>query len=85
MSTMDFPTDEVLQAAMAVVPACMYCGSEDGHAELLHTGDDESVDGFEVWFCCHLCRDAAKPCETFHRLEAPNAVLTGRAPTEYSA
>jgi hypothetical protein len=65
-----FPTSEVMTAASGVVPRCMYCGGVEGHAELLDTGDDESLDGFEVWFCCHRCRDAGRPCETFHRLEA---------------
>lgn len=64
-----FPTDRALEAAGLVEESCMYCGSDEGHAELLHTGDNESLDGFEVWFCCHACRDAGQPCETFHRLQ----------------
>ncbi len=46
---------------------CMECGSRDGHTEELYTGatDTELHSGWEVWFCCHPCRDADKPCETF--------------------
>lgn len=47
---------------------CMYCGSEDGHSEMVETHDSESKDGWEDWFCCHPCRDAGKPCETFFRI-----------------
>ena len=68
-----FPSDEVVRAALALVPTCMDCGGDEGHSELLDTGDDDSLDGFEVWFCCHACRDSGKPCETFHRLKTPNA------------
>lgn len=64
-------------AAMNAVPAsdirCCECLGEDGHDEVLWTGDDQSVDGFEIWFCCHACRDAGKPCETFIRLVDPVA------------
>lgn len=63
---------------MPDVPAgdlsCMYCGGKQGHSERVHTGDEESLDGWEDWFCCHPCRDAGEPCETFHRIypEAPH-------------
>jgi hypothetical protein len=51
----------------------MYCGSDDlkGHWECVHTGDEESLDGYEDWFCCHVCRDAGLPCETFHKTPIP--------------
>jgi hypothetical protein len=46
---------------------CMYCRGTDGHSEELWTGDkgEDDKSGFEVWFCCHACRDAKQPCETF--------------------
>jgi hypothetical protein len=53
--------------------SCMYCGSNGGHWERVHTGDDESFGGWEDWFCCHSCRDAGNPCETFHRIPIPAA------------
>jgi hypothetical protein len=46
--------------------ACQFCFGTDGHSEPVETGDLESEDGWEVWFCCHPCRDAGQPCETFH-------------------
>jgi hypothetical protein len=65
-----FPTKRAMEAAGRVETRCMYCGGDEGRIELLDTGDADSLDGFEVWFCCHACRDAGEPCETFHRLEA---------------
>lgn len=62
------PTDRVEQAYRAVQPRCMYCRGETGHSELVYTGDFESLDGFEHWFCCHSCRDTNLPCETFFNL-----------------
>jgi len=47
---------------------CMYCQGDKGHWEQVHTGDLESKDGYEDWFCCHDCRDKDEPCETFHRI-----------------
>ena len=64
-----YMTGRVIDALWRVNVRCMDCGSDEGHSEVLHTGDEESLDGFEVWFCCHACRDAGQPCETFHRLE----------------
>jgi hypothetical protein len=64
----------VLQTAAPVHEvACMYCGADDtkGNWECVHTGDEESFEGWEDWFCCHVCRDAAKPCETFHKIPFP--------------
>lgn len=54
--------------------ACMYCLRDGtlGHWETVHTGDEESLDGYEDWFCCHPCRDAGLPCETFHRIPIPD-------------
>lgn len=48
--------------------SCQFCGGSDGHSEQVHTGDLESKGGWEDWFCCHPCRDAGQPCETFHRI-----------------
>ena len=47
--------------------ACMHCDGTDGHDEEVWTGDAgyDDKSGFEVWFCCHACRDAGQPCETF--------------------
>lgn len=47
---------------------CIYCGSGDGQWERIYTGNEESQDGWEDWFCCHPCRDAGKPCETFFHI-----------------
>lgn len=46
---------------------CQFCGGTKGHSEEVWTGDDGSPDssGYELWFCCHDCRDAGQPCETF--------------------
>jgi len=46
---------------------CIHCDGTDGHDEEVWTGDrgDDDKSGFEVWFCCHACRDAGLPCETF--------------------
>ncbi|WP_318493506.1 hypothetical protein [Photobacterium leiognathi] len=48
---------------------CQYCGGGRGHDELVHTGDNESLGGYEVWFCCHDCRDSGRSSETFIKLE----------------
>ena len=59
-------------------PTCMYCGGTEGHSEVLHTGDNESPkSGFDVWFCCHPCRDAGKPCETFHAIRLLPSYFVG--------
>lgn len=45
---------------------CMYCGGSVGHAEEVWTGNHEgNCSGWELWFCCHACRDRGEPCETF--------------------
>lgn len=59
-------------AALEVNPSCMYCGGSRGHSEVIETGDEGSYCEHEVWFCCHACRDAGKPCETFHRIPEPD-------------
>lgn len=48
--------------------ACQYCMGSDtnGEWETVWTGAEEALDGWEDWFCCHTCRDANEPCETFH-------------------
>ncbi len=65
----NFITTRALEAAGQVEPRCMFCGGYEGRTELLDTGDTESLDGFEVWFCCYACRDEGQPCETFHQLK----------------
>ena len=50
---------------------CMFCKTTEGHWERAYTGDEESLDGWEDWYCCHACRDAGQPCETFHRIPKP--------------
>lgn len=47
--------------------SCSFCESTDGHDEEVWTGNQGEADlsGFEIWFCCHACRDAGLPCETF--------------------
>ena len=49
-------------------PKCMHCGSGIGHTEEVWTGATGEADlsGWEVWFCCHECRDKDMPCETFY-------------------
>lgn len=49
--------------------SCQFCNSKDGHDALVETGDHDSFGGFEVWFCCHACRDHGVPCETFFALD----------------
>jgi hypothetical protein len=45
---------------------CMHCEGNIGHEEVVWTGaDNEDKSGWEVWFCCHACRDKNEPCETF--------------------
>ena len=48
--------------------SCGHCGGVNGDSEELWTGFDGEPDasGFEIWFCCHDCRDACLPCETFY-------------------
>lgn len=48
---------------------CQFCDSQVGHEEEVWTGDmTEGKSGWELWFCCHTCRDAGEPCETFFAL-----------------
>lgn len=76
------PSEALLRAQSDVEPHCMYCRSSEGYAELLYTGDQESMEGFEVWFCCHRCRDAGQACETFYRIptekESNQLEMTGQ-------
>lgn len=44
---------------------CQYCGGSEGHGEYVDTKDSDSLNGVEYWHCCHRCRDAGLPCETF--------------------
>tara|TARA_B100000749_G_C18447852_1_gene475023 strand:- start:4062 stop:4319 length:258 start_codon:yes stop_codon:yes gene_type:complete len=56
----------------SVAPYCQYCDSKKGHHDILYTGDEESLYGYEIWFCCHPCRDKHKPCESFFKLPSPS-------------
>ncbi|MFS1427246.1 hypothetical protein LMH73_008800 [Vibrio splendidus] len=69
---------KALEAAMDAAYAllignctCQYCGGNNGHDELVWTGDTDSLGEHEVWFCCHDCRDKGQSCETFYLLEIP--------------
>lgn len=45
---------------------CQFCGGHNGHDEHVCTNDREGDNsGWDVWFCCHDCRDKGEPCETF--------------------
>lgn len=61
------PSEALLDAQADINPSCMYCGSSTGQSELVYTGDFESSEGYEVWFCCHGCRNHGRPCETFFK------------------
>ena len=60
-----------IQAAIdqALYPkaSCAECDSTDGHQEEVWTGNTQgdNYSGYELWFCCHECRDKGLPCETF--------------------
>jgi hypothetical protein len=70
--TMDLMTDAVEKAPRTDTERpCMYCENNRGHWECVYTGDAESLDGWEDWYCCHICRDDGSPCETFHRIPIP--------------
>lgn len=49
-------------------PKCVHCEGDVGHTEEVWTGntDGENYSGWEVWFCCHKCRDKDEPCESFY-------------------
>lgn len=59
---------------------CMYCASSNGHWERIYTGDRESLDGWEDWYCCHVCRDSGHACETFHRITEPTPKPRTKSP-----
>ena len=61
--------NEIDAAVVVIDPYCEYCESVVGHTEVVHTDDQDSLHGWEVWFCCHSCRDKSEPCETFFKLE----------------
>jgi len=46
---------------------CIHCDGRIGHSQEVWTGNrgEDDKSGWEVWFCCHPCRDADRPCETF--------------------
>jgi hypothetical protein len=77
-----FMSGELL--SRVVYPAaivCMHCGVDEGHDEVVWTGDDAEdcggkKSGWEVWFCCHPCRDANRPCETFYPLRLMPVAVT---------
>ena len=66
----DFAPEHVWRASMAIKPYCVNCGCTDGPSELLHTGDEDSLEGWEVWFSCDDCRNDGQPNETFFRVKA---------------
>jgi len=39
--------------------------SGTGHWEEVNVGGDT----WEVWYCCHICRDNNEPCESFFPIE----------------
>jgi hypothetical protein len=60
---------------------CCNCGIEFGngnwdfHNEYVQT-HDPVWKAWEYWYCCHKCRDAGEPCETFFKpevVESPQA------------
>jgi hypothetical protein len=63
------PGAVTLLAYKALKPKCQHCESVDGITELVDTGNDESLDGFELWFRCRACLEAGRDCETFVALE----------------
>jgi hypothetical protein len=66
-----FMSDELL--SLVAYPAAVVCthrGAVEGHEEVVWTCDDGEdyggkKAGWEIWLCCHACRDANQPCETF--------------------
>lgn len=71
--------DHVYRAALSIAVRCMECGGTDGPSEFVYTGDEESLDGWEVWFSCDRCRNAGLPHETFHRIFAEVSKESGDA------
>ena len=60
-------TDAAWNASIAS-HTCQYCGCDDGYWEQVYTGNEESQNGWEDWFCCHSCRNVGQPCETFFHI-----------------
>lgn len=48
---------------------CMECFKECTDTELVHTGDDESFEGYEVRSWCNDCQ-----VETFHKIREINTI-----------
>jgi len=67
------PNDEWPAIPFEKREPCMHCDTQSGHWERVWTGDVDSRDGFEDWYCCHACRDAGLPCDTFHAIDKPEA------------
>ena len=47
---------------------CIHCNNSD--ISKYHTEEIKTLDyppTWEIWFCCHICRDQNKPCETFYK------------------
>lgn len=63
-------TDAAWRAPVAV-HECQFCNGTEGRWERVYTGNEESLDGWEDWFCCQPCLDAGQPCETFYHLPIP--------------
>jgi hypothetical protein len=69
------PAELLSQVAYPATVVCMNCDASEGHEEVVWTGEDYGgkKTGWEVWFCCHACRDANLPCETFYPLRLKSA------------
>ena len=58
-----------------MTPYCQFCNipfkgtnhpnTGTGHWEYVDIGGKQ----WEIWYCCHLCRDKNEPCETFFPIE----------------
>lgn len=73
------PAELLSRVAYTATVVCTHCGASEGHEEVVWTGDDGEdyggkKTGWELWFCCHACRDADQPCETFYPLRLKLAV-----------
>jgi hypothetical protein len=67
------PAELLSRVVYPAVVVCTHCGAGEGHEEVVWTGDDVEdyggqKCGWELWFCCHACRDTDQPCETFYPL-----------------
>lgn len=65
--------------------SCQFCGGTHGKTEEVWTGarDSDADSGFEIWFCCDVCLESGKPCETFFpiRLKQGDSTVGNHEPT----